>query len=313
MKRQKVITNEFARFLRESGGVYGALGDFKLNHKPIRLFYGETVDEFGMPIDCLKYYFTLSNLQKKLSAVATVVVADTASFMNDSTVQKREHIRSSLNSRIELLNKIIAVYRLPIKIRLMSEQFMTDEYKKLRAEIAKVDLKVIEPLLSKTILPNKLAEERKKKFGYALDAVATGLLFDMKIGPPRERFYDEAGEKIMPGKLKSIYLTPTQPLGKNFAFFLTHPEIEEYGVTPYKAGSNKLQDFRIILGETSFIRAKELLETSFESENPDTVHPVKDIHAITEMAREFLGVKISKDTLSQLRECIYTPLGLEGI
>lgn len=281
--------------------------------KKIQLFYGETVDEFGMPIDCLKYYFALSTLQKQLSADATVVVADVASFMNDSTVQKREQIKSSLKRRIKLLEKIILMYRLPIKIRLMSEIFMTDEYKRIRAEVAKIDLKVIEPILSKTILPNKLAEERKKKFQYAFDAIATGLLFDVKIGPPRERFYDEAGDKIMPGKLKSIYLTPTQPLGKNFAFFLTHPEIEEYGVTPYKAGSNKLHDFRIILGETSIAKAKMLINTSFESNNPDTVHPVKDIHAITEMAREFLGVKISKDTLSQLCECIYAPLGLEGI
>lgn len=271
------------------------------------------MDEFGTPIDCLKYYFALSQLQKQLSADATVVIADVASLMNDSAIQKQEQIKRSIDRRIKLLSKIIAVYGLPIKIRLMSEIFETDEYKMLRNKVGGTDMKAIEPLLSKTVPVNKLEEEKKKKFRYALDAIATGLLFDIKIGPPRERFYDEAGERIIPGKLRSIYLTPTQPLGKNFAFFLTHPEIEEHGVTPYKAGSNKLQDFRIILGETSLARAKELLTTSFESNNPDTVHPVKDIHAITEMARELLGMKISKDTVTQLRECIYKPLGLEEL
>lgn len=282
--------------------------------KKLQLFYGETVDEFGMPIDCLKYYFALSKLQKQSSAEATVVVADVASLLNDSAIQKQEQIKMSLHNRIELLNKIIAVYGLPITIRLMSELFETNEYKILRKKVGNVDLKIIEPLLSKTVPMHKLEEERKKKFQYALDAIATGLLFDIKIGPPRERFYDEAGEKIMPGKLKSIYLTPTQPLGKNFAFFLTHPEIEEYGVTPYKAGSNKLQDFRIILGETSLVRAKKLLETSFESEKKETVHPVKDVYEITDMARVFLQKeKIYQKTHVSLEEYIYKPLGLENI
>jgi len=111
-----------------------------------------------------------------------------------------------------------------------------------------------------------------------------------------------------------MYLTPTQPLGQNFAFFLTHPEIEEYGITPYKAGSNKLQDFRIILGETPLRRAKELLETSFESDKKETVHPVKDIYEITEGARMFLQKeKIYPDTVAQLEEYIYKPLGLEEL
>lgn len=283
-------------------------------NKKLQLFYGETVDEYGMPVDCLKYYFTLSQMAATLSADATVVVADVASLLNDSAIQKQERIKKSLHNRTELLNKIIAVYGLPITIRLMSELFETNEYKILRKKVGEVDMKIIEPLLSKTVPMHKLEEERKKKFQYALDAIATGLLFDVKIGPPRERFYDEAGEKIMPGKLKSIYLTPTYPLGKNFAFFLTHPEIEEFGVTPYKAGSNKMQDYRIILGETSFERAKELIETSFESEKKETVHPAKDVYEITEMARVFLKKeKIYQKTYISLEEYIYKPLRLEHI
>lgn len=297
---------DMKRFIEGSGVVRGK--------KSLKIFYGETVDEFGMPIDSLKYYFFLSLMAKHLAVNATVVVADTASLMNDSTLQKQESIKQSLKRRIQLLEKIIAVYHLPITIRLMSEIFQSNEYKIIRQKVERADMKPLEPLLAKTVLANKFEEEKKKNFRYALDAIATGLLFDIKIGPPRERFYDEAGEIIVPGKLKSIYLTPTQPLGQNFAFFLTHPEIEEYGVTPYKAGSNKLQNFRIILGETPMAKAKELIETSFESVSSDTVHPAKDLHAITELARRLLQKdRVFTETAAQVREYIYKPLELEEL
>lgn len=290
-------------------------------NKKLQLFYGETVDEFGMPIDSLKYYFALSQLQKQLSAEATIVVADVASLLNDSAIQKQERIKTSLHNRIALLNKIIAVYGLPIKIRLMSDLFETNEYKILRKKVGEVDMKIVEPLLSQTVPINKLEEERKKNFRYALDAIATALLFDVKVGPPRERFYDEAGEKIMPGKLKSVYLTPTYPLGQNFAFFLTHPEIEEFGVTPYKAGSNKLQNYRIILDETPLERVKELIQTSFESLKPETAHPVFDLFEITQIAKRFLTGsqqnttfvsvdQIRNATIQQVEKYIYKPLEL---
>jgi len=140
-------------------------------NKKLQLFYGETVDEFGMPIDCLKYYFALSQLQKQLSADATVVVADVASLMNDSSLQKQEQIKQSLVQRVKLLHAIISVYRLPITVRFMSDIFETHEYKELRNRVEHFDIKNLEPLLSKTVPANKLEEEKKKKFRYALDAI----------------------------------------------------------------------------------------------------------------------------------------------
>ena len=353
MKRQNIY-EDLQRFVEGSGMVRGTLGFDSLNSKililgtethPLQIFYGETVDEFGMPVDSLKYYFFLSILQKHLESIgihieATVVIADVASLLNDSAREKQDTIIASVKRRKKLLDKIITVYDLPITVRLMSDIFDSDDYKERRRQVDRAAenpdvFKKIEPLLSKTVLVNRLAQERKKKFQYALDVIATGLLFNMKIGPPRERFYDEAGGMIakeisdlIEGKsLLSMYLQPTQPLGQNFAFFLTHPEIVEYGVTPYKAGSNKLQEYRIVLGETSFLRATALIQSSFETLTPETVHPVFDLFIICDMAKKLLGKdyvlpdhrqtkfehidEMKMATLFELNASIYKPLGLE--
>ncbi len=355
MKRQQTL-EELKRFLKGSGFARGTLGfdprNLKLlaaanRNRAVQIFYGETVDEFGMTVDSLKYYFFLSLLQKYLESVgirteATIVIADVASILNDSAREREEGIKRSVERRKKLLHKIIAVYDLPIRMRLMSDIFCTRPYNEIRRKIDRavnnLDVFVrIEPLLSKTVLINRLAEERKKKFQYALDAIATGLKFDIKIGPPRERFYDEAAQVIAKHAglipMMSIYLTATQPLGKDFAFFFTHPEIEEYGVTPYKAGSNKLQEYRIVLGETPLSRAKTLIETSFESINKDVVHPVLDLYAMTELAKRLLTkdsslpfprlgnlhsehdpiATLKEATMVQLREYIYRPLRLEEL
>ena len=241
MKRQNIY-EDLQRFVEGSGMVRGTLGFDSLNSKililgtethPLQIFYGETVDEFGMPVDSLKYYFFLSILQKHLESIgihieATVVIADVASLLNNSAREKRDTIIQSIERRQQLLKKIIAVYDLPIKIRLMSDIFASRAYKETRNIVQTVVenpvvFRGIESYLSKTILENRLTEERKKKFQYALDAIATGLKFDIKIGPPRERFYDEAAQVIAKHAglipMMSIYLTATQPLGKDFAFF----------------------------------------------------------------------------------------------
>lgn len=355
MKGKHAIQN-LKRFAEGSGLVRGTLGFDSGNltlltarsaNRPLQIFYGETVDEFGMPVDSLKYYFFLSILQRYLESIgihteATVVIADVASLLNNSAREKQDTIMASLERRKKLLDKIIAVYDLPITIRLMSDIFTSRGYKELRRQVDTAAgnqalFEKIEPLLSKTVLVNRLAEERKKKFQYALDAIATGLLFDVKIGPPRETYYDQASlviaKHIGIRSMVSVYLIPTQPLGENFAFFLTHPEIEEYGLTPYKAGSNKLQEYRIVIGETPLSRAKILIKTSFESIKKDVVHPVLDLYAITKLAKRLLEknerqpfpelenfysgndpiTMLKEATVAQLSAYIYRPLGLEEL
>lgn len=324
------------RFIRGSGGVYGVRSlDGRVDKKSLTVFYGETADAFGVTIDSLAYYFFISLIHRKLTRAgmaveSTVLLADTASLLNTSAIGKEDAVRASIDRRRNMLKRIIDTYHLPITVRLMSDLFQTPGYKKCRSKVETMTkdaglMKKIEPYLLKTVLSSKRTEEQTKKYRYALDAVATGLLFDIKVGPPRERFYDEAGEILAPGRLASIYLKPAQPLGQNFSFFLTHPEIETYGVTPYKAGSNRLEDCRIILGTTSFEKAASLIRSSFESFHPHTVHPVGDVFRITEYARKLLGhdvpfpltqgsvEELKEHTISALQAYIYDPLSLEGI
>ena len=65
--------------------------------------------------------------------------------------------------------------------------------------------------------------------------------------------------KLLGHNYCGIYLKPTYPLGQNFLFYLQNPEIEKFGLTPYKAGSNKMQDFRIIYGKTTPEELENLL------------------------------------------------------
>ena len=267
--------------------------------KIVRLLYGETYDAYGITIDSLKYYLFLSNLHtllEKLGLVveSTVVIADRASVLNKS-VEDKETILYSAQERLDQIEKIIQIYHLKIQPLLMSVLFANPEVEKTIQKVRAYSQsnKTVQKLFEKTVLQNKIAQEKQTHFQYAAEAVATALQFDMKIGPPREQYYDKAaaiiGEALGLGMVYGIYLKPTYPLGKDFSFFITHPEIEEFGITPYKAGSNRLQDFRIILGTTSQERAENLIKTSFIPNNLALANPVGDMSFIADLAKNALG------------------------
>jgi len=74
-------------------------------------------------------------------------------------------------------------------------------------------------------------------------------------------------------------------LGFNYDYFINHPEIDEFGVTPYKAGSNRLQANRIILGQTSREQIKELITKSFMPKFEDLANPINDIYQISVLSK----------------------------
>lgn len=308
--------------------------------KEVKLFYGETVDEFGLPIDPLKYYFYLACLSGELARSgiknsAVVVIADVASLINKSSIAKEDLIKKSLVEREKTIKKIIKTYKLPLEVRLMSHIFTSYEYKNIYKKLTEIKkgqtvFNEIEPFLIKTVLKNKLKQEYMSGFKYAIEAIATSMLFDVKVGPPREKYYDQAtnilNEKLNRSELVSIYLNPSYPLGKDFTFFISNPQIEKFGVTPYKAGSNRLMENRIILGKTDFYQVENLIESSFESISQKTAHPVFDIYQISQLAKcilsnetNVLGKKIGefknekelkKETIEQVKNSIYKPLNL---
>ncbi|MBP9817634.1 hypothetical protein KBC75_02650 [Candidatus Shapirobacteria bacterium] len=261
-----------------------------------RCFYGETYDSHGMTLDSLKYYFFLSLLHRILARSnikieSTVVIADIASGINKSSQKLNCDIDEVGNSRLAYCEKLKKHFNLPINFVLMSKLFDSEQIKeriKLVESAGQNNQKVIE-LLSKTVLKNKIKQEEETGFRYGFEAVATGTMFDIKIGPPREKYYDLAAKiickKLKLNQLKSIYLTPTFPLGQDFSYFLMHPEIEEFGLTPYKAGSNQMQDFRIILN-TSIEKVKQLIDDTYITTNPNLPNPILDLLFITDMAEK---------------------------
>lgn len=260
-----------------------------------RCFYGETYDSLGMTIDSLKYYFFLSLLHRSLAGSgikveSTVVIADIASGINKSSQKLNTDIDQIGKDRLDYCERIKKYFNLPISFVLMSNLFdseIINERIKLIESTGQNDPKVIE-LLSKTVLKNKIKQEYNSGFRYGLEAVATGSMFDIKIGPPRETYYDQAAQiickKLKLKQLQSIYLSPTFPLGQDFSYFLMHPEIEEFGLTPYKAGSNQMQDFRIILNSTTTEQVEILIKNTYITANPKLPNPVFDLIFVADMA-----------------------------
>ncbi len=305
------------------------------NSKQIRLVYGETYDQFGLTIDSLKYYFFISLLHQALETMgievsSSVIIGDLHSIKN-KLVENKEELLEKANQRLELIQKIKTLYNLKFEPILMTQLFNDKDYQQRLKTITPIfqNSEELQNIAKKTVLKNRITQEEEVGYQYTLEEVALITGFDIKIGPPRETYYDqmarELGTKVGNNDYCGLYLKPTYPLEFNFDYFVTHPEVEEFGVTPYKAGSNKLQNNRIVLGTTSLEESKNLIEHSFVSSNQSLPNPVLDIYLIAKMAGYFLkqdSLSISDNELANttqlklktcnaLSENIYQPLELK--
>lgn len=256
--------------------------------KPIRIIYGETYDEYGLTIDSLKYYLFLSLLHKTLEEMGItvesfVIIGDLHSVKN-KIVKNKDGLLSGTNARLDQLNKIKSIFELKFEPVLMSNAFSNPKFKNRLETITPIFNKSeeLKELAKKTVLENRQTQEEKSGFGYVLEEVALIMDFDIKIGPPREIYYDQIAQKLG-SNLKGIHLRPTYPLGVNFDFFINNPEIEEFGLTPYKAGSNKMQDRRIVLGKTSEEVIRNLINSSYIPRDIFLANPVLDLACIVGM------------------------------
>ena len=281
----------------------------RAHKKTLNVMYGETYDRFGLALGSLKYYFTVAMAAKLLHEMGTnvsptILIADVATCRNEPEEQ-HELLMEIGSQRASILRSLNAVYGLGLDVLLMSEYLYTREFQarvtKIR-ELAKEDNKFHE-WITKTVPESKIDIESKKDFAYAFDEVATITSYDIKVGPPREIFYDEPARMVASAlgmdPLLSIYLYPTYPLGLGRSFFLNNEEIEKYGVTPYKAGSKGLEANRIILGVTGTQRVKELISQSVVSKNQRIPNAVLDVAIIAELANQFLAKEFEPITIRE--------------
>jgi len=303
--------------------------------KKLKVLYGETYDSFGLTIDSLKYYFFISLLHKLLEKAgvkvsSSIIVGDIHSVQN-KLVKNKESLLADAPRRLRRLKAIVKTYNLSFEPVLMSKAYQENEFKTKLKRIKPIfeRSKKFKCMAEQTVLENRLTQERQLGFQYTVEEVALIMSYDLKIGPPRESHYDRIarlmGKKLKSGSLSGIYLKPTYPLGLNFDYFVRNPEIEEYGLTPYKAGSNQLQNNRVIIGKTTLDELRELINTSFVSTNSELPNPVLDLYLIAEMAKALLNGEsfnsnykeilsdideLKNKTLKHLELYIYQPLQL---
>jgi hypothetical protein len=275
----------------------------------IRIMYGETYDRYGPTFDSLKYYFAVASIGRAVGqlGIPTILIADIASCRNEPE-ERHEELVALGEARVQFVRAISDLYSLKLRVIAMSEYLDSASFQsRLRAIRAQVGRdEHVYRWIRQTVPASKVAIEQEKGFAYAFEEIATIVEYDIKVGPPREKFYDEPARMIAGAlgyrPLISVYLRPTFPLGVGPDVFVSNAEIEEFGVTPYKAGSKGLEKHRIILGRTTYDRMAALIQRSFVSKRRDVPNPVLEIAIIGEMARQW----IEKDFRRiEMRETFY--------
>lgn len=276
--------------------------------QPIKLFYGETYDERGHPIDSMKYYFFVSFLadalrQEGFTVDPSILIADTAAVRNVG--EKNERFYMSLGQeRYHFVERVNEIYGTGLRLVRMSDYIDSPQFLEERdriMETCRADEELMQAV-ERTVPESKVDIERNKKFLYSFDEITTIMDLDVKVGPPREDLYDDVARRIASQRgqrqLMSLFLTPTFPLGMNWAYFFANEGIEDHGITAYKAGSKQLQRNRVVIGHSNPDYIRDLIKDSFISTNPALPNPVLDIGIICEMARKRLEHDSSPITLA---------------
>ncbi len=279
--------------------------------RPFRMLYGETFDGKGNPLDSLKYYLFVSALSKAIKSSyqvdveSTILVADLGVYRNYP--EEVQEYKKYAASREAFARKVKEVYKCSYDVRLMSEISDTPEFRQRFgrvSEISNLDAELM-GMIRKSVPEDRLEAEAKRGYKYPFEEIATILGLDVKVGPPREQLYDDIANSMLPhfnvSPLLPIYLTPTYPVGTNFAAYTSSPATKQYGLTPYKVGSSGMTAHRIVLGVTSVQEAKRLIDETQISSSATKPNPVCDILVLADLARQHLeGEFVQKDVADTL-------------
>jgi hypothetical protein len=266
--------------------------------RPLEVFYGETFDLAGNPVDCLKYYLFTAELADSLReegvAVHPVVLVADSAILRTAPERQRASYEAAAASRLSFVRRVNEVYRCGLDVRLMSDFLESPGFVERRERVMRTvrASPSLQTLLEATVPAPLLEEERRGGFLYSFDELTTIVSLDAKVGPPREDLYDRLArelavvERSLP--LMSAYLSPTYPLGKNWAYFCVNEELERYGITAYKAATSGLEAHRVLIGRTSGEEAGGLIQASFTPSDSSLPNPVADLSLIVEMAQSRL-------------------------
>lgn len=277
--------------------------------QPIKIFYGETYDEKGHPIDSMKYYFFVSYLadalrEEGINVDSSILIADVAACRNVGEGKKKYYV-SLGEERFRFVNRVNEIYGTNLRLIKMSDYVNSPEFieeRKTLMETCKANPELMKAV-EKTVPESKVDVEREKDFLYSFDEITSIIDLDVKVGPPREDLYDNIAQSIAKQRgrkeVMSLFLSPTFPLGLGWAYFFINDGIEDHGITAYKAGSKRLHRNRIIVGSSKPDYVRSLIRDSFISTNPALPNPVLDVGIICEMARKRLEGDKSSITLAE--------------
>lgn len=266
----------------------------------VRVMYGETFDEFDIPIDALKYYAWLTILSRTARLAGRseceIVIADTAVTLNKGVLWGAARIAELGARRESSIAQVLAELGADQKVRIvrMSDIVAGEDYQRRRAAAAEM-LSVSESFASAvrdSVRPDHLEREEQIGFTYSLDEAALVAGYDLKVGPPRETFYDTAAQELKSslgeGLLGSVLLRPAFPFDTRPAEFIRNEELGKFGVTAYKASSMGLEEKRLILGRDDVSRLESFLQEPPPPRNrkvPDAIVELSTVLQIVRWAR----------------------------
>jgi len=273
-----------------SSQVAGVAGLLASSGEPLSIMFGETYDEHGLPVDALKYYSWLtvvaSELSKRREVTANVVVADLAVALNKGRLWGEAVVAGRAARRmaaVSTFSRLCATPSAPVPV-LMSELVVQEGFRARRAlaqSLLATSDEFREAVVG-SVRSDHLAAEEAGGFRYSLDEVALVAAYDVKVGPPREQFYDRAACVLNRcrggGDLVSVHLGASYPLGVTPGEYVKNRELREFGVTAYKAGSLGFSKFRLVVGRDDGDVAERLVGETRLLRNPAVPN------AITELA-----------------------------
>ena len=280
----------------------------------MRIVYMESFDHSRAlnPIDDIRYYMVLGELKcilekHGIAVEAAVHIADIGVTYNTGSfdiyslktnVKPHGSVAEAANARALFAYAVAETFGYSYDVILESSDINKDPdafSSRLSAfrSVCYGDRKASEALAA-TVPPSKREQESATGYTYSLAQLALMHGWDLKLGPPRERYYDRAFNAISIAlgcsRILPIYGMPTYPFVKNSNIYEKYPDIRINGVVPYvldTSGNSGSRKFRITVGGMETERIESLIRKAYIS--PDgAVNPVLDIAQLAAMAKSRL-------------------------
>ncbi|HUY70499.1 MAG TPA: hypothetical protein VMV00_02950 [Candidatus Baltobacteraceae bacterium] len=278
--------------------------------RPVKLIYGETFDGTNT-LDSVRAYLTFSSLVELLKrrgakVDATLLICDA----NESLERKDPKLEKQAAERKEFAEMIKQVYGCSFNVVLQSANM-----EKNPNALGQLGGCLSHGDLLNAVPHDKRQEAIANNFKYIELELNEIVKYDIKMGPPRERLYDNLARDTaflcrIP-ELIPVYLSMTYPLGLRFEEYVDHKDMLSYGLTPYRS-LGRFKRNRIVMDGTERDRLGGLIEKTEVSKVERMPNPLLPLLIMSEeLAKNHLENRVGMP--SDLYGRFYHPERGEGI